>query len=116
MSLKIFYIDDELALLEVFKELFDNEGIEILTFVNPKKALEELTKTQPDLIFIDYRLPGITGDELAKSFNPETPKALITGEMNVKTQTKFDRVFPKPFSITELEKYICEHKNKKLVA
>lgn len=40
MALKVYYIDDEPDLLELFADLFSSKEIEIKTFADPLKAVE----------------------------------------------------------------------------
>lgn len=100
--LKVFYLDDEPDLLEIFQENFSSAEIEIHTFSVPSKAIEAMEKEMPDLIFLDYRLPGTTGDEVALKINENIPKALITGEMDVNTKAKYAALFKKPFELDEI--------------
>ena len=106
MSFRIFYLDDEPELLELFVDTFSETGIEISIFSEVASALEAIKKQPPDLLFLDYRLPGITGDEMALGLDPTIHKVLITGDLNVKTKAVFLAVFPKPYSSEAVEAFI----------
>ena len=117
MPFKVYYLDDEPGLLEIFVETFSSKNIEITTFEDPVRAIEEIKKNPPDLFFIDYRLPKITGDKIAQAVSPTIPKALIAGEISVKTETKFDAVFEKPYDSKAVESFIEEqYRSKKKAA
>lgn len=106
MPLRIYYLDDEADLLDVFFETFSAPGIEITTFSDPQTALAAVRSNPPDLLFLDYRLPNITGDELAGQLDPKLPKALVTGAMNIVLRAHFDAVFPKPYEVEEVQTFI----------
>ena len=98
MPLSIYYLDDEEALCENFVDHFASPDVRIRTFVDPKVAIDVIIRTPPHLLFIDHRLPGTTGDEVAQLLDPMLPKFLITGDITVKTEYPFLKVFPKPYA------------------
>lgn len=106
MQLEVFYIDDELDLCEMFSEAFTSPHIKITTFMDPNVALTSIATKAPDLIFIDFRLPNITGDKVALKMDPKIPKVLITGDLQVKVEAIFDRVFYKPVDFDQLAQYL----------
>src|SRR5438309_1150130 len=46
--------------------LLEGEGCEVLTAGSAELAMAELNRFQPDLIVVDYYLPGMAGDELCR--------------------------------------------------
>jgi DNA-binding NtrC family response regulator len=99
---RVVYIDDEDLLCENFHDYFQSNEVEVTTFSETASALEYITKQGADLIFIDYRLPSMNGDQLAQHLPKEIPKVLVTGEITVKTHYKFDQVISKPFKIEQI--------------
>ncbi len=95
MQLRIFYIDDEAALCENFKDLHTSNEVEVVAFTNPEAAIEAVRSNPPDLLFIDYRLPGTTGEQVATVMNVSKPIILITGELEVKTTYPFHKIIHK---------------------
>ncbi len=65
-------------------------------------ALASLRKTAADIIFLDYRLGSVTGDELAQRLDPAIPKYLITGDQAVKTIYNFVEIVEKPYPISRV--------------
>lgn len=68
MNIKTFIVDDEpLAidqLLHILNMCYKNE-IEVIGFNNiPQKALDQILKLKPDIVFIDMEMPGISGLKL----------------------------------------------------
>lgn len=107
MPLKVFYLDDEEALCENFVDYFASKDVIVTTFVDSKTAIEAIKKDPPDLFFVDYRLPGTTGDEVAMAIDPKLPKFLISGDIAVKTEYKFDQVFSKPYEASAITEIIA---------
>lgn len=105
-SLLVYCLDDEPDLLELFVEAFSNDKVTVKPFLTTDSAFKAINDKRPDLILIDYRLHGTTGDKFAMTIDPTIKKALITGELTVKLQCHFDAVFFKPFKIEEIEKFI----------
>lgn len=106
MPFKIYYLDDEPFLLEMFVDTFAAPGREITTFSDPDIAIETIKKSPPDILFIDYRLPKYNGDSIAMMLDPQFPKFLITGDIEVKCVYKFDAIFDKPYKANQIEKVI----------
>ncbi len=106
MSHKILYLDDEIDLLEIFYDSLASETYHIEIFHNPKLALEAIGSSPPDIIFLDYRLPGVTGVELAKQIPGHIPKVLVTGELNLQPQSPFIQVFEKPLKYEAVEIFL----------
>lgn len=102
---KVFLIDDEKDILEIFKELYENEKVEILTFSNHVEALEKAQIQKPDLILIDKNLKKHSGLEVVKLFDSSIKKILCTGDVNIKNVPEgFFQVLPKPCSLKEIQK------------
>lgn len=102
MSFKIYYLDDEPDLCEIMTDRLSTDEISVETFQEATSLLSRCEKINPDLFFLDYRLPGTTGDEVAKKLDPTIPKVLITGEISVQTTYKFTAVLSKSISKKDL--------------
>lgn len=65
-------IDDEpMALLVIEQFCRRKGGLELETFSEPHVGLEAIRRTRPDLVFLDIRMDGISGLEIAQSLPPE---------------------------------------------
>ncbi len=106
MALNIVYIDDEVELGTIFAEIFSSPDVLINIFSTPESALEHIRKNSANLVFIDFRLNGTTGDQVALKMDPAIPKVLVTGDLNVRTIYPFKHVFNKPFDIGDVQQYI----------
>lgn len=115
MPLRIVYLDDEPLLCEMFVDNFASLEVSVQTFTNPETAIVAINESNPDLVFLDYRMPLTNGIEVADRLNPEIPKALITGDLDVTYQESFVKVFHKPFDFTEMESFIRAYSDRKKV-
>lgn len=78
MKLKCLLIDDEPPALKVLQSHISKvNGLEVVALCsNGVEALELLHEKQVDLIFLDIKMPGITGTELLKSL-PHPPRVIF---------------------------------------
>ncbi|MCK5059607.1 MAG: response regulator [Candidatus Pacebacteria bacterium] len=69
---KIFFVEDEPGIADLYAMSFSSNGFEIESFVNGKDALKRLTDyksgkaSKPDVIILDILLPDISGIEILK--------------------------------------------------
>ncbi len=110
MPLKVYYVDDEIELCELFSDLFSSSEIIITTFTDPAMALKVTIENPPDLLFMDFRMPGLNGLEMAKNLDPALKKYLVSGENNLVTDYPFEAILGKPLNI-KLIKEILDSKN-----
>lgn len=77
--LKAIAIDDEPIALEVIENLVADVGFIGLRgcFTNALKAMDFLTKNEVDLVFLDIKMPNISGIEFVKSL-PSPPMVIFT--------------------------------------
>lgn len=106
MPLKVFYLDDEPSLLEMFAEIFESPEISVRTFAQPTEFLEIVKNEKPDLYVLDYRLPRTTGDEVALQLDVNIPKILITGDLVVNPKANFLKIFKKPYQLAEMQDFL----------
>ncbi|HEY6763197.1 MAG TPA: response regulator [Candidatus Sulfotelmatobacter sp.] len=80
---RILCVDDDLSTLKLRKALFEAAGYSVLTADSGRKALELLTEVPfVDLVVMDYLMPGMNGDELAKNLKerfPQLPLIAVSG-------------------------------------
>ena len=61
---RILVVDDEAALGENIRRMLRLPGTAVDVFVDPAKALAECLINPPDLVLLDVRMPGMSGEEL----------------------------------------------------
>jgi DNA-binding response OmpR family regulator len=74
----VVIIDDDPDIREIFQYALEEEGFEVQSFSNGKKALEVLSKTNetPGLIIIDYLMPEMDGVTFIKELKEKFPSTL----------------------------------------
>jgi two-component system response regulator AtoC len=61
---RILVIDDEAALGENIQRMLRLPGTTVSVFVEPAKGLAECLANPPDLVLLDVRMPGMSGEEV----------------------------------------------------
>ncbi len=103
LPLQILFLDDEQDICDLFVDLFASENICITTFTESPVALAALGAQTYDLVFLDYRLKGPTGIEVAHQMDPQIPKILLSGDINLAPDKDILKIIKKPFNIEEVE-------------
>lgn len=103
MTEKVYFLDDEEQLCLVFQEYMEAFGINTKVFIDPQEAIECANSEPPQMMFIDYRLPGVTGDKVALAIPSHIRKILVTGELNVDVGDEFELVIKKPYKLAQLK-------------
>ncbi|TNF02283.1 MAG: response regulator [Deltaproteobacteria bacterium] len=111
--LKIFYLDDEELLLDLFLDYFESENTDLHTFLSPEDAIQAARQSPPDIFFIDFRMPVMNGDDVAFAVDEDIPKYLVTGDINIKHKYKFDGVINKPYKYEDISKIIELHQKRR---
>lgn len=76
--MKVMIVDDETLALSRLKRLLNENGVTNITeFNNPIEALQEITKTKFDVVFLDISMPNISGFELADAILNVDSKTFI---------------------------------------
>ena len=66
MSIPIYIIDDEPAILKALKQLLSIEGYEAEVFGDAREALKKLDRDWPGVVLSDINMPGIDGVEFLR--------------------------------------------------
>lgn len=79
-DIKILLVDDEADILEIVGYNLSQEGYQIFTAENGKKAIEKAKKHQPHLIIMDVMMPEMDGMEACENIRkiPELSQTIIT--------------------------------------
>ena len=112
MNARILVVEDEEALTTLLRYNLDAEGYDVETVGRGDDADTRLKERVPDLIVLDWMLPGLSGIELCRRLRarPETkalPIIMLTarGEESERVRglaTGADDYIVKPFSVPEL--------------
>jgi DNA-binding response OmpR family regulator len=63
---KILVVDDDLSVRDLICTMLELEGYELLQAQSGQSALQMLQEDTPDLIVLDYMMPGLDGVELSQ--------------------------------------------------
>jgi two-component system, OmpR family, phosphate regulon response regulator PhoB len=112
MKANILIVEDEEALALLLRYNFEAEGYAVETAARGDEADLLLKERKPDLVILDWMLPGVSGIELCRRLRtrPETkqlPIIMLTarGEESERVRglgTGADDYIVKPFSVPEL--------------
>ena len=75
-------MDDHPELLAIFKEFLEVCGYNVLTALDGRKGLAVLRTHGVDGVIVDYDMPGMKGDEVAreiKRLHPKLPVLMLSG-------------------------------------
>jgi two-component system, OmpR family, phosphate regulon response regulator PhoB len=112
MAARILIVEDEEALTLLLRYNLEAEGYEVDSAARGDEGYTKLKESPPDLVVLDWMLPGISGIELCRRLRarPETrhlPIIMLTarGEESERVRglsTGADDYIVKPFSVPEL--------------
>jgi CheY-like chemotaxis protein len=76
---RIFVIDDEDFIRELYKDMFESKGHTVFSAKNGEEAIECLRSmsAKPDAIIMDHRMPGKDGIETTKEIRRMDPSIPI---------------------------------------
>jgi len=110
-KLKILVVDDEEIVRNCIRGLLSYEGHDVQTAVNAETALALFSPDRFDVVFVDYSMPGMKGDELASALKARAPQQriiMITGNGPVrKSVPGVDLVIDKPVVLRDLQDAIA---------
>ncbi|MEM8790071.1 MAG: phosphate regulon transcriptional regulator PhoB [Pseudomonadota bacterium] len=112
MSARVLVVEDEEALAALLEYNLGKEGFAVRVSADGEDALLAIREDQPDLVLLDWMLPGMSGIEIcrwirARAESRDTPVIMLTakGEEEDRIRgldTGADDYLTKPFSVPEL--------------
>lgn len=116
MNKRVLLIEDELNIVEAMRFLLMREGWEVETHDDGATAVEKIKTTGPDLVVLDYMLPGQSGLEILTELRAEEefarlPVLMLTAKGQARDreqaeQAGVSRFMTKPFSNGEVLKAV----------
>ena len=96
--------DDPVSILKLSDDLKSFPGIKVLeTATSIEKARKIVIDMQPDLLFLDIEMPGMTGIDLLQEIQPE-----IHPEMRIVFYTAHDKYFRNAMLIADFDYYLLK--------
>jgi DNA-binding response OmpR family regulator len=105
----ILVVEDEVALCDLLRSHLEKEGHSVEQAFDGRQALEVADRTSPDLVILDWMLPGLDGLTVCRELRRKhlMPILMLTARGDVADrvtglQVGADDYLGKPFSIVEL--------------
>ncbi len=116
---RVLIIDDDFEIVSILTEILKLENHEVSSAADPVEGMQASRKVKPDLIILDYHMPGNTGAHLFESLRrnnatKKTPILFMSGEATPEqilseiTDTEASRFLPKPVKLEEFRATIRE--------
>ncbi len=112
MNARILIVEDEEPLTMLLRYNLEAEGYTVETAVRGDEAEIKISESPPDLVVLDWMLPGLSGIELCRRLRARAPTARLPvimltargeeGERVRGLATGADDYIVKPFSLPEL--------------
>jgi two-component system phosphate regulon response regulator PhoB len=112
MAPRILIVEDEECLLEVLRYNFEKAGYIVEALANGDRADARLKEAVPDLVLLDWVLPGLSGIELCRRLRRSPASKTLPVIMLTARSEEADKVsglqmgaddyVTKPFSVNEL--------------
>jgi two-component system OmpR family response regulator len=116
---KVLIIDDDFEIVSILGEILKREGHEVDSANEPVEGMQKARKLKPDLIILDYHMPGNTGAHLFESLRRNsgtaaTPILFMSGEATPDqilaevSDSEGSRFLPKPVPLEDFRRTIRE--------
>lgn len=82
----VHVVDDDLAVRDALRWLFEGEGLDVRTHVSAEEFLTAFTNERPGCAVVDLRMPGMSGLELQETLarrNVRLPLVFVTAHGDV---------------------------------
>jgi CheY-like chemotaxis protein len=110
----VVVVEDEARILDLCSEMLTQQGHEVHAFLGGDEALAFFAGRRADVLLADYRMPGMTGDELldrARVLHPTLRGVLMTGQAPAAILAEAERrgfvVLAKPFTPEQLARALA---------
>ncbi len=109
---RVLVVEDELAIREMLSFTLARAGFEVLEAEDVREATDVIARSRPDVVLLDWMLPGISGIDFARRLRREEvtrdlPIIMLTARGEESSKLKgfavgADDYITKPFSTQEL--------------
>jgi len=91
----ILVVEDDIALNDAYKTILTTAGYDTRSAFNGEEALEMTNQQDPDIIFLDLRMPVMDGIGFLKAYEPKTkhPHVKIIVFSNYDMQREVDEAY-----------------------
>ena len=116
MAGRILIIEDDLSIQRFMTMALSNEGFEIAIAANGVEALALLSTFQPNLIFVDWLMPRMNGQEFLNQYyalpGPRSSVIVLSASTNIDklaATVLADGFLAKPFNLNTLLAIVEQH-------
>jgi len=109
---QVLVVEDEAAIREMIAFALERAGMKAQLAANAREALESISRQRPDIILMDWMMPGVSGIELTRRlrrepYTEEIPIIMLTARVSEDDKVSgleagTDDYVIKPFSPREL--------------
>jgi len=109
---RVLVVDDESAIREMIRYALERAGMQVDTAGDAQEALLRVSESRPDIILMDWMMPGVSGLELTRrlrrdSYTEDIPIIMLTARVTeddkvAGLEAGTDDYVIKPFSPREL--------------
>lgn len=114
---KILIVDDDFEIVSLLAEILRHEGYEVDSACEPAEGMKKARDLRPDLIILDYHMPGANGAHLFETLRRNqasrlTPILFMSGEASPEDILKEisdpagSQFLPKPVHIEEFRRAV----------
>ena len=109
---KLLYAEDNRLTAKEMTEILEEEGYEVVTTYSGDEAWETFQRISPDLVLLDFRMPGLNGLEVferIRQANAEIPVLILSSynEYCVPSLKSGRRLYPER---SRYRRNLCPHR------
>lgn len=111
-QIKVLVVDDEAAICEMIRFALEQAGMHVELAANAHEALISINQSKPDILLLDWMMPGISGIDLTRrlrkdAYTEDIPIIMLTARVSeddkvAGLEAGTDDYVIKPFSPREL--------------
>ena len=105
---RIVVVDDQPFIVDILSQILTREGYSVASASDGREGLTLIQKVQPDLVLIDWSLPGLGGIDVIKQLRAAGNKIRIititanTSARSMALHSGSDAFLTKPFRLKEI--------------
>jgi len=70
-KISILITDDNPVNIKIIEKILEKDGYHTSTALNGEECIEQIQKTQPDLVFLDISMPGMSGIDVCRTIKQD---------------------------------------------
>lgn len=115
--MKVLVVENEVGIMDFLRQGLEEEGYDVICAENGEKGLSAMVVEKPDIVLLDWMMPGMSGLEVcrrARAMGLPVPIIFLTAKDTIQEtveglKTGANDYIKKPFSFEELLERIKIH-------